>query len=322
MPKIVTRPLPHDLPEDWIDTQYVSPGGTEVGLSEQHGYNYLMKMVNDAHFSIMELDAYLASIAGNKNLLHNWYLISPVDTKNGYIIPSGTSYYGSETLSSKVGTTPYAVTPNYVGSSYATYVMSGTTFYVSKMSLEYGYIGGVEASVCIDRWRLKSQSTLLLSTIEPQASGCKISLSKQSGDFYQTVSSALGSKFSALTYTFSAKIDSISGGSTYIYVTDGVSTKQVRVFASGIHSVSIAVTTGASKLVVGIKNTDASNASVIQVSAVKLEVGNVSTLANDPPADRAEQMAQCIQFDPITDAYRGFTSLTTANILADAIITP
>ena len=39
--------LPADLPEDWTSNQKISPNGTEVGLSKQHGYNYLMKQVND-----------------------------------------------------------------------------------------------------------------------------------------------------------------------------------------------------------------------------------------------------------------------------------
>lgn len=44
--------LPADLPEDWTSNQKISPNGTEVGLSEQHGYNYLMKQVNDAQNEI------------------------------------------------------------------------------------------------------------------------------------------------------------------------------------------------------------------------------------------------------------------------------
>lgn len=38
--------LPANLPENWTSNQIISPNGTEVGLTEQHGYNYLMKMVN------------------------------------------------------------------------------------------------------------------------------------------------------------------------------------------------------------------------------------------------------------------------------------
>lgn len=33
------RVLPADLPEDWQDSLIVAPEGTDVGLTEQHGYN-------------------------------------------------------------------------------------------------------------------------------------------------------------------------------------------------------------------------------------------------------------------------------------------
>ena len=41
-------PLPADLPEDWTNDQIVAPNGADVGLTEQHGYNYLAKQVNAA----------------------------------------------------------------------------------------------------------------------------------------------------------------------------------------------------------------------------------------------------------------------------------
>lgn len=62
MGNIITPVLPHDLPENWNDTQYVSPGGTEVGLTEKHGYNYLMKQVNNSQKAINELDAEMEDI--------------------------------------------------------------------------------------------------------------------------------------------------------------------------------------------------------------------------------------------------------------------
>ena len=57
MPDItITQPaLPADLPENWTNSQYVSAGGTETGLSQQHGYNYLMKQVNDAQNAVNTL---------------------------------------------------------------------------------------------------------------------------------------------------------------------------------------------------------------------------------------------------------------------------
>lgn len=50
-------PLPADLPEDWQDGQIVAPQGPDVGLTEQHGYNYLMQQVNDAQRAANQLGA-------------------------------------------------------------------------------------------------------------------------------------------------------------------------------------------------------------------------------------------------------------------------
>lgn len=41
-------PLPADLPENWTSGQIIAPTGEEVGLDTQHGYNYLMRQVNNA----------------------------------------------------------------------------------------------------------------------------------------------------------------------------------------------------------------------------------------------------------------------------------
>ena len=41
-------PLPADLPENWTSGQIIAPTGAEAGLDNQHGYNYLMKQVNNA----------------------------------------------------------------------------------------------------------------------------------------------------------------------------------------------------------------------------------------------------------------------------------
>lgn len=49
---MATKPLnvnpTADLPENWTNGQTVAPSGSSVGLSTQHGYNYLMSKVNEA----------------------------------------------------------------------------------------------------------------------------------------------------------------------------------------------------------------------------------------------------------------------------------
>lgn len=55
--------LPADLPENWTRGQIVSPNGTETGLTEQHGYNYLMKQVNDTQTEVNGINAALTDVA-------------------------------------------------------------------------------------------------------------------------------------------------------------------------------------------------------------------------------------------------------------------
>ena len=60
--------LPADLPENWTQGQTISPNGTEVGLTEQHGYNYLNKQVNAAQRAINDIHTELDGVAKETTL--------------------------------------------------------------------------------------------------------------------------------------------------------------------------------------------------------------------------------------------------------------
>lgn len=63
--KPIKIPLPADLPEDWNAGQIVAPDGTAVGLTERHGYNYLMAAVNRAQRGVNQIsDAFEKISAG------------------------------------------------------------------------------------------------------------------------------------------------------------------------------------------------------------------------------------------------------------------
>ena len=51
----ITVILPADLPEDWEENDIVAPNGTDAGMTEQHGYNYLMEQVNAAQTAASQL---------------------------------------------------------------------------------------------------------------------------------------------------------------------------------------------------------------------------------------------------------------------------
>ena len=61
----ITVPLPQDLPETWAVNQIVSPDGVSAGLTPQHGYNYLMKQVNNAQQAAQELGEGIAGLSGD-----------------------------------------------------------------------------------------------------------------------------------------------------------------------------------------------------------------------------------------------------------------
>ena len=62
--KPIPTPLAANLPENWTVGQTIAPTGEEVGLSEQHGYNYLMAKVNEAITAINEINNGFEDIPG------------------------------------------------------------------------------------------------------------------------------------------------------------------------------------------------------------------------------------------------------------------
>lgn len=54
-----------DLPENWTQGQIISPNGTEVGLTQQHGYNYLMAQVNGAILAVIALQTTVDEMEGS-----------------------------------------------------------------------------------------------------------------------------------------------------------------------------------------------------------------------------------------------------------------
>lgn len=67
--QIPNYPLPADLPENWQPSQIVAPNGTDVGETEQHGYNYLMEQVNDTQEAVNGLVDYANSVTADSATL-------------------------------------------------------------------------------------------------------------------------------------------------------------------------------------------------------------------------------------------------------------
>lgn len=66
--KPIQSPLPANLPENWTVGQIVAPAGADVGLSQQHGYNYLMQQVNAAQKAVNTMNDAFADLATSKDV--------------------------------------------------------------------------------------------------------------------------------------------------------------------------------------------------------------------------------------------------------------
>lgn len=226
------------------------------------------------------------SDVSNRNYLHNWYLVNPVNRRDGYVVPPNTPYYSEPTLTTKVGTvsayTKFNVLPNQ---TYGTIAVGTTMYYVSKNASIKGYANPWEYT--LDRWLNGGDGTLL---IEP--TGVKVT---GAIDQFLSINPEAG------VYTCSALM---SDGTldTVMIEYDGVT--EVHQVGHHLHF-TIDPVSGLPErprfrlYPIGTKT----------VVAVKLEKGSISTLKYDIPADPAMQVAVCVQYDLATDSYIGFNYL-------------
>lgn len=113
----IKTPLPADLPEDWTGGQTVAPTGAEVGLSEQHGYNYLMEQVNAAQTAAKEIGEAFSGLA---TLGPDGKVPASELPKMDYD-PAGSAAAVQQALTAHTGNknNPHAVTAEQVGASRA-----------------------------------------------------------------------------------------------------------------------------------------------------------------------------------------------------------
>lgn len=129
----IKTPLPADLPEDWTGGQTVAPTGAEVGLSEQHGYNYLMEQVNAAQTAAKEIGEAFSGLA---TLGPDGKVPGEQLPKMDYD-PAGSAEAVQKALTAHTGNkdNPHAVTAEQVGASRA---VKGTYPIASGQSIQAG----------------------------------------------------------------------------------------------------------------------------------------------------------------------------------------
>lgn len=272
--------LPYDIPENWTTEQYVSPTGTDVGLTEKHGYNYLCKQINDSHKGIRSLAAVATS--GYENLVDNSYFEDPLNTAGGYCVPSGTKYYRDSALSNLANTTTTIVAAQYVDTTYGSITVGTTKYYVSFADMYEGYLTSARVFT-FDRWYG------LGCSVAKDKSGKGLIISPGSvytpGNFFQAIANPRG--LAGKQVTLSVLVESVTGSVTASLLTsdfpDATITTDVTEMALkvGMNSRTITLPNGVGKdtsrylhlSILALKGAS------VTIRAVKLQLGESQTLA-------------------------------------------
>lgn len=296
MSHFITPQLPKNLPENWTVDQYVAPEGSFVGLSEQHGFNYLCRQVNNAQTAALELSKVAA--AAYDNLLDNWHLAYPINTSEGYCVVKSTTYYKDAERKTAAGTLTTAVAVQYVNSSYGIINLDGTEYYVPTTSLYQGYPAETTPGFTFDRWWAKDCTVFLSRT----GKGIRLTRTNgsSSGTFRQAILNA--AQLSSKQATLSVFVDALSGSCNLRMYTsetmDAATVTQVSgssvALKTGLNSVTVTLPSnlGTSKYTHLFVAFEVAQGADITIQAVKLQLGPTQTLGymNDSSAWRLTQV--------------------------------
>lgn len=280
MPYFVNEELPKDLPENWLDDEYVSPNGIEVGLSNKHGYNYLMKQVNDSQSAILTIDNILAS--GNTNLIDNSYFINPINRNKGFVVLPSTTYYTDIQLTSDEGVLIELTDANYLNDDASCVDFEGDMYYVRTADTKPGFIVDSKGSFVFDRWWAKSCTLLKRYTYGNLAI---TGPSTGSGIMKQAIQNS--DSLAGRAVVFSVLVTNISGNASIsLYKSNSIYSTSDTLIATtklsyGLNYVTAYVPEdiGRSNYRYLVCSIEVSAKAEISVSACKLQTGMVPTLA-------------------------------------------
>lgn len=202
----ITVPLPQDLPQNWTYGQTIGPQGTDVGLTKQHGYNYLMQQVNAAQQAAQELGAAFSGLYGEGDIVPATDGGTGAgDTQNALNnLGAGVRpnlLINGDFLVNQLGKTEYGTSQNAMD-------RWETTAGVSSLIVQQGYVtvtqnttGGAVDQYLPDTVHFEQGETLTLSALVRGSSG-KAGIQHGIGEYGPTVLVDLSEEWTLATTTF------------------------------------------------------------------------------------------------------------------------
>lgn len=267
----ISTPLPADLPVNWTEGQTVAPNGPDVGLSQQHGYNYQSQQINSAQSAINTIGSAFSNLYGNTDIVP--------------VVNGGT---GGETADEARANLGAASNENLL-------INWDFRNPVNQRGLSE-YVG---ITYTVDMWQLNANRgklnvndgyITLTNTAESGAEYLRQGFEKnfEAGDVLTLSAEIRGNGSGQLFLGNSTDGANIGGYTEYTATSDW----QVITFTKTLES------TLPKWWVIQVTGQNA----YIDIRRVKLELGSVSTLQNDPPQDYAEELRKCQRYQFMTNA--------------------
>lgn len=125
----IPNPLPADLPTNWVRGQTVAPSGTDVGLAQQYGYNYLMAAVNAAQNGVNTINTAFTDLATEEQI-GDFYTKTELANAVQFVNGVATTMSGALTNICHIETGSYVGTGTSGPSSPNQIVIKGTPVYL------------------------------------------------------------------------------------------------------------------------------------------------------------------------------------------------
>lgn len=146
--KPLSQNLPADLPTDWAYGQTVAPQGSQAGLAEQYGYNYLMQQVNSVQTAANTINNAFPDLAAKTDLPDASDLVYTLSASYSGTVHALTGLSNVSGLVSCV----FTAAANYTAGD--TFTVDGTPYTIQLSNGEAAednlFVSGATVSVVID----------------------------------------------------------------------------------------------------------------------------------------------------------------------------
>lgn len=306
--------LPADLPTNWVNAQIVPANGASVGLSTQHGYNYLMQQGNASQAAINTIGAAFTGIFGKNETIP--IANGGTGSTTAASARSNLSVYSKEEtdtkLSAKLNVIGKGV--NLLDNWY--FIGGGSQQGKGQFPInQRGQTSYTTAGYTVDRWTIPTA----YHTLTLQSDCLKITSSADFVGFFQYFPAAplLGRK---VTFSILARWDG-QGAAPYCTFYTGDNTYD----GGGVIGTNKAIYSWQVTFPSSMPTSDpkfgvdivSMTGTTVYIYAVKLEIGDTQTLGreengqwvlNDPPPNYALELAKCnMSLADAGDSYSNFS---------------